>query len=729
MDIVEQSKIMLNRWLNYSVQELYAIPERPDLLCYGSGYNGWGMQTHQKGFAAFAVAAVTRDFSTDIPKAELLDYSLKMLRYMLESHIEGSFCCVEGDKWGHTWISVLGVERAMHAVDLLRPCMTKEDAALLRKVLISEADWLLEKHPAEACVYAESNRNHPESNLWNGAFLHRVSQMYQDCPNNAAYRKKASVFLINSISVSQDKNDMRPCDGERVCDLHIGSNFFDSYALDHHGYLNVGYMVITLSNAAMYHFACKMNHFTPPEALYHHVKELWRLVKSFLFPDGRLIRIGGDTRVRYCYCQDYALPMLLFARDYLGDGDALEMQRGIVELYRTEMESNGDGSFLSDRCAGFREISPIYYTRLESDRAVVLSMLACWKKYVQEGREEIPVYPAWREAYHGACMVRGNNRFASWAVSGGTGPMGLCLPYGRSDLAEWDHNLTGDIRGTGAFAFCQCDRHEETLFAGGFTAFGGFRLRSEYFLAEQQKPETTAVLQVAYAVLPDDGTAVVMQYALCPERIYIRSVMGLMYNVPNDIFNHKTRRYYYNGAYHDLKGITGKEEVLETASDYVNIDGVLGIYGGYGKAFSIYRPGTRKTGILVHANQDKLHEQSTYSFYTDTVARTVQAAPRWRGKGEVLLDEGAVISVGVDAEQTKALAGFCPKIKVEHTALCRSVVAKGQDGRLYVAVANFGSKAAEVKTSGGRLEKVADKAPFDGSIGGNSVLLLRETKS
>ena len=89
-------------------------------MCYGSGYNGWGMQTHQKGFAPCAVAA-TSDMETDIPKELLLDYSLKLFRYMLETHVEGSFYSVEGDKWGHTWISILGIERCMHAVNQLMP--------------------------------------------------------------------------------------------------------------------------------------------------------------------------------------------------------------------------------------------------------------------------------------------------------------------------------------------------------------------------------------------------------------------------------------------------------------------------------------------------------------------------------------------------------------------------------------------------------------------------------
>lgn len=72
---------MINSWFQYSMNDLYTPPERPDLVCYGTGYNGWGMQTHQKGLAAYAIAATT-DMGTDIPKEDLLQISLKMLRYL-----------------------------------------------------------------------------------------------------------------------------------------------------------------------------------------------------------------------------------------------------------------------------------------------------------------------------------------------------------------------------------------------------------------------------------------------------------------------------------------------------------------------------------------------------------------------------------------------------------------------------------------------------------------------
>lgn len=84
-----------------------------------------------------------------------------------------------------------------------------------------------------------------------------------------------------------------------------------------------------------------------------HAYELWQLIRTLTFDDGRLIRIGGDSRARYCYCQDYALPMWMFVSDAFGE-DCSGLMRGWMEILHKEIKCNGDGSFLSER-AGYLE--------------------------------------------------------------------------------------------------------------------------------------------------------------------------------------------------------------------------------------------------------------------------------------------------------------------------------------------------------------------------------------
>ena len=61
MDYMKKASQMLAEWVQFALPDLYTCPDRPGLVCYGAGYNGWGMQTHQKALAAFTVAATNPD--------------------------------------------------------------------------------------------------------------------------------------------------------------------------------------------------------------------------------------------------------------------------------------------------------------------------------------------------------------------------------------------------------------------------------------------------------------------------------------------------------------------------------------------------------------------------------------------------------------------------------------------------------------------------------------------
>lgn len=695
MDYLNQSRQMLKGWIEYSLKDLYTCPDRQELMCYGAGYNGWGMQTHQKALAAFATIATEKEIDMSdmsISREELLDYSLKMFRFMLESHIEGDYHCTEGDKWGHTWISVLGTERAMHGIERLMAYMTEQDKVLLKKVLISEADWLMDCYDICAHEDARTGKNKPESNIWNGAFLHRVAMMYPDCERYEEYKEKGTKYLVNGISIPSDAVSDVVYDGKTVSEWFVGNNFFSSYSLDHHGYLNVGYMVICLSNIAMLHFSCKKYGIEAPKALYHHAAELWKLIKSCIFDDGRLIRVGGDTRIRYCYCQDYLLPTFLFIRDFVGDSDCDKLEEAIVSLFNKEYQYNEDGSFLSKRCESFKILSPIYYTRLESDKAVVLSMLVDWYNMIGKGEKSIEKLISWHEPFHGACFERGKKRFASWTWKGAQGAQGLCLPIGKGNLAEWEDNLAGEVKGMSHNDFhTECVEHEERLFDGGFITSGTINRLADQFVAEQQKAEVTATIKIVFAALPDDATTVVMQYAYTHNRTYVKTIKGLKLNVPNDVYNDFKRIYYYDQQKKLSTGNNGCEEVLDVNGNWINIDDSLGVIKGYGSSkLSIYCPGQRKVGI-----RNVLYQRDTGNLCSDVICGRLSLSPQWADKGEVLIDEGAVVIAGVTAKETKELAEKQYDVSVTGGSMIRSVSVMGNDGKIYIVLSNFGKETQD----------------------------------
>ncbi len=687
----------LEPWVKSQEKYLYTLPERPDLVCYGTGYNNWGVQTNQKAFAAFAVLAADPEFDekrAGLPREKVLEYALKTLRFSLESHLEGSHRCTDGTKWGHTWISVLGIERMMHGVEAIEEHMTPEDKELLRKVLLSESDWLLDHYEIVAALNNDSGKNKPESNIWNGAVLLRTAAMYPDAPRAEEYVEKGIRFLLNGISLPEDEFSQKIVDGKAVAERFVGPNFFPSFALNHHGYLNVGYMVICLSNAAMLHFFYKKRGLKPPEALYHRLQELWELVKHCTFPDGRLLRIGGDTRVRYCYCQDYAIPSWLLMEDLTGDLDACAFEAGWLRQIERELAANKDGSFLSQRLEEMSKVSPLYYTRLEADRAVTLSMAAYWRRIFSLPTEvperSLPIF-SWSDEYHGAAFVRGKRRAASFVWGAAQPPQGLCLPVEASDLAEWRTNLAGQIVGLGTLNQQEVVSRQEKTFTGGFLTWGKTVFHSLRMSAEGQPGEIVAEQQLVFAALPDDATAIVLQRAVNPERrTYLVSSKGLFLQIPNDIFNGNSRVYYTEHEKLELPGFGSEEELLNLGSSWLNVEDKLSVIGLYGAdTISIYRPGRRQIGLKPHFDPSRCDNSTTGGqLFADEICFPARVGLHTVDPGEVIYDLGVVLQAGSSHRETKANLHKYACISAPRSLL-RAMLVEGADGKRYVLAVNF----------------------------------------
>lgn len=676
MSIAANYLRLLEKWVNHAVNDIYFCPDRPDLAYYGDGTNGWGCQTNQKALAAFAVLATADDFNESnagVSREKLLELTLSMLRYSLESHKVGSYHTTDSDtfRWGHTWISSLGVERMMHGVMQIWDKLSEADHALLRAMLISESNYLMDKFNVPASL-VENNR--PESNMWEGSILYRTAMLYPDAPRAEEYINKAIRFFANSMSREYDETNPEILDEKPMSELFVGANFFDSMALCHHGYLNVGYMVITLSNLAMLHFTLKRLNKPAPQSLYHNFERLWQLIRACLFDDGRLNRIGGDTRVRYCYCQDYLIPVLMLAADCgLYDPDEIrKLEEGWLALVEKEVINNGDNSFLSDRCSLLVEKSPLYFTRLESDRAVGLSYGALWHNlWEMNGTASLPLTPdprflvpitQWHDEYHGANYVRSANRMVSFVWRSGELPQGMIVPPEDSSMAEWRYNMSSMISGDGfsdsrVLLFFQSHTYDNS-----FSTCGSYMAHTNDLIAEQLNEEDTAQVHIAFAALPDDATAVTLQYAAPPKRIHLSSVKGLFLNIPNDIFNDKKRLYQQDP---DGKWLT--------------VDNRLCITSLYGDTIKIHDTGCRQVVIKTHCpypDRGMLH--------TDEIVTKLQLKPQWYAKGETIFDFGTAVVCMPDADYHVTAEQL-----ILDGELLRAVKILGADNNYYIVAANF----------------------------------------
>ncbi len=713
----ERALNLLSRWASNAEKHWYSIPGEEALGCYGTGYNSWGVQTNQKYLAAMAALAVRGEGVTELDSQWALERALAALRFSLWSHLSGPGRCTDGTQWGHTWISALGVERMMHAIYLLEPQLEDADRQALRNMLASEADWLLKDYHRGgekgifAALWHSSGKNHPESNIWNGALLWRAAEMYPDHPDAAGWRERAHVFLINGVSIASDATDETVVSGKPVRERHVGAGFFPNYALDHHGYMNVGYMAICTSNAAMLHFDMRLRELSAPESLHHHQADLWAALRRMIFSGGRLARIGGDTRVRYCYCQEYLLPSLLYAADRFGDRHALALAEQQLQLMEVETAHNADGSFYAKRLATLAARSPYYYTRLESDRACALSQYCTYLPLISdpgaaEQSFESSVSGSWSEPEHGAVIERTPRRLAAFSWRARDLAQGTCQPPDDPHLCDWEGNLGGRVE----FVSSQAASHPtdirnrrllscwQSTVPGGFMTVGSIVEGAEVIMSEGWSGSDMAVHHLAFAALPDGGTVVGLELCRMGEkRGYVGAVKGMHFNLANDLYNDYEREISTAGGLTTLRAPAEENGTVALGGNWASIEdrvALAGIYGG--DELAVYRSGQRRGGAY-------------QSLFVEEICWPCLEGPAWFDPGATLLDCGwAVLSSATSSEaRSFAESGLTRQMEFDSPAL-RGVSVPGADGKRYLVAVNFGEQPETVS-----LDETAGGASFD----------------
>ena len=337
---------LMRRWTRFLPTAENISPHDRSARFYGTGEKAhWPVQSNLNVAGACAVLADCMDPETESAAADALrETALAYFRYALRTHkAVQDLPTTDHGYWGCHWISVLGLERTAHAIRLLEPFLTDADRQMYDAVRRAEVNSILEDFEVSAGPNV-TGHNHPESNTWNGCFLYRTLAEMPGLPDRDRILDKANRLLLAGISHPDDQHSNAIYQGLRESDAYVGANFSAAYGLDHHGYLNIGYAVITLSHIAMHYFGCKETDRPLPSALFHNARALWDVLRHFFFPDGRLLRIGGDTRTRYTYCQCYAIPVLLFAAEAFGDTDAPALEQGWLSLVKKEVDDTGDGS-------------------------------------------------------------------------------------------------------------------------------------------------------------------------------------------------------------------------------------------------------------------------------------------------------------------------------------------------------------------------------------------------
>jgi hypothetical protein len=468
-------------------------------------------------------------------------------------------------------------------------------------------------------------------------------------------------------------------------------------------------MVICVSNAAMLHFDLKRAGLARPESLDWHQDDHWRVLRRFIYSDGRLARFGGDSRVRYAYCQEYLLPSLLYLADRWQDAHTLDLAARQVAWIEHEHAASEDGTFYAARMGHMRDANPHYYTRLESDRACVLAMLLNYAPLVEPPEPppeslEPTLSGGWSEPEHGAVLHRCPTRLASfsWRAHGLT--QAMCQPPDASDLAEWSLNLCPVVRflgddGSRPGAHRRLQQAEVRSFDGGFLAWGAVMEGVDVRIDEGARCTDQALTHIAFAALPDGRTCLGLQYVVAAaDRVgYTTAVKSVHLNIANDLFNDRRRRFHVARGELILVSPPLRAEILDLGSRWTNVDGRLGVVALYGG-----------DGLVVDRSPQRRGGRYG-SLYVDEVCLRVESDLRPRSPGETLVDAGFAVLSGVGAAETAAFEGGV--LDLGQPAV-RGIWAAGADGRRYVLLANWSEFSVEVHALGHLIALPAGQARY-----------------
>lgn len=530
---------------------------------YGTGDSGhWAVQCSQQIAAALAILSETpadelkRAGFRETPE-ELRELALSLFLYSFHTHVTGDADATDGARWGKTWISVLGLERSSGGLNLLLSRMSDDDRARLKRLLTFESDFRLNEYEITAGL---TKGNKPESNLWNAGIMFRTAADYPDLPQAEAYREKARRMMLNGIVNELDRDEP----------WYVGPQFTRNWSLDHHGYMNVGYSYECFSNLAFLHFCMKDRGRVPPPETMHRVRELWETVKRFTFPDGRLDRIGGDTRVRYGYCQIFAIQAWYFIADVLGDPDALRFAREYEKKIFAEQDANPDGSYFGKRLASVRKASVSYYDRLEADVFFTLAYAHHWERRYGLKADDRPVEivreEQWSDDYHRSMFIRNPKSYRSvtFRAQAGIGlrngvPTVVCAPTADSSLAEWWGNGIGfvgcqrehdwfegtpDEWPTDAFAMRSFKDGCGMAFEESFSC----PVAEQRVFAEGEKPYRFGRRDTKVVALGDGVTMAVRDRVSIDRTIALEhGFRGVNWLVPNDVMNGFKRTFTGEG--------------------------------------------------------------------------------------------------------------------------------------------------------------------------------------
>ncbi|MGY6214131.1 hypothetical protein ACW73L_03125 [Methylolobus aquaticus] len=471
---------------------------------------------------------------------EMLGYARKALRYMTQGHRTGAGRCGDGGQWGGVWQSAWWTARMAMGARLLWPQLAEDERRDVERVIVFEADLQLPRIVPSGL--AEDTK--AEENAWDTEILAAALALFPAHAHATAWREKLIEFAMNTLSVPQDRWDERLVDGRRIRDQVYTTNLHSDYTLENHGAYHFCYVASPLQSIAWTFYALAGGDapLPVPEALFHHVEDLWRRVKP-TFLDTRFAYVSGKDWARYTYGLYFIVPALVLVQSRYRDGDARAIESARVQCLASEQAENPDGSFF-----GRRFTDPIRYgqpAKYETDCFANLALAYRLHALLRPQLAPTPLSELQRNL--GGCHVspecgvafaRSEHVFASfsWRTLTTPFPIALFIPIGADDMAEWQgNNLLGRIVAD--------EPAHSVAIRSMTTSRSGFRVEGIVAYRDHQA-RPLYDQHLLYDVDPEAREATVRCRFVAKRRIHVRSALGLTLAIANDRFNGFRRVYH-----------------------------------------------------------------------------------------------------------------------------------------------------------------------------------------
>ncbi|NET10474.1 MAG: hypothetical protein F6K16_38400, partial [Symploca sp. SIO2B6] len=377
-------------------------------------------------------------------------------------------------------------------------------------------------------------------NAWDGEILATAIGLFPQHAQNELWRSKLIEFSLNTLSTPQDRTSTAVVDGKPLKEQVYTINLHSDYTLENHGACHFCYVASPLVSIAWSYYALASNNQPVPEALFHHVQDLWQQAKS-TFLDYRFAYIGGKDWARYTYGLYFIVPALVLLQHRYDDPDARTIEQLRVGTLAAEHQANQDGSFFGKRVT--RDQMFGQNAKYETDCYADLGLAYLLHKQLNTCKQATPLSELVPRLCgrnigqeSGTCYVKTPDLFASfsWRTLTQPQPIALFIPSGMDDSAEWAaNNLLGRVRVLGVQGCVSIRMMKAT--GMGFTVKGTISYRT-------QRKEAFAH-ELSYEVVPEKNWAIVESKFIARSKVVVLRQEGLRLAIANDFFNGYQRQY------------------------------------------------------------------------------------------------------------------------------------------------------------------------------------------